>query len=71
MAPQLLLLLAALAVHTAPAPAGLHAPDPFAELVHDLATLTDAEARQLVGRRALYRVRIESEPDGSAEDRRA
>jgi hypothetical protein len=46
-------------------PAGPPAP-PFR--VHDLATLTDAEARQLGGRRALFRVVVEGEPDGD-EDR--
>jgi hypothetical protein len=35
--------------------------------VHDFATLTDAEARQLAGRAALYRVVIHSEPDGDSE----
>jgi hypothetical protein len=33
---------------------------------HDLATLTDAEARQLDGRPALFRVVVEGEPDGDA-----
>jgi hypothetical protein len=33
---------------------------------YDLATLTDAEARQLVGRRALFRVVVDGEPDGDA-----
>jgi hypothetical protein len=32
---------------------------------HDLATLTDAEARQLAGRRALFRVVLDGEPDGT------
>jgi hypothetical protein len=35
---------------------------------YDLATLTDAEASQLAGRRALYGVVIEGRPDWSAED---
>jgi hypothetical protein len=35
---------------------------------YDLATLTDAEARHLAGRRAPYRVVIEGRPDWSAED---
>jgi hypothetical protein len=33
--------------------------------VYDLATLTDAEARQLAGRRALFRVVLDGEPDGT------
>jgi hypothetical protein len=45
---------------TGPAP-------PPALPVHDLATLTGAEARHLAGRRALFRVRIDSEPDGDPE----
>jgi hypothetical protein len=45
------------------------APTPPPSLVgYDLATLTDAEARQLVGRRALYGVVIEGRPDWSAKD---
>ena len=35
---------------------------------YDLATLTDAEARQVAGQRALYSVVIEGKPDWSAED---
>jgi hypothetical protein len=61
------LLAALLACHTAPAPPGLTAPDRFAWPPHDLAALTDAEARQLAGRRALYVVWIDSEPDGDPE----
>ena len=42
---------------------------PAASLVpHDLATLTDAEARQLAGERVLSRVVLDGEPDGSPED---
>jgi hypothetical protein len=66
MAPQLL-LLAVLAGHTAPAPPGLIAPELFAGCTHDLATLSDAEARQLDGRRALYQVVVDSEPDGDPQ----
>jgi hypothetical protein len=40
-------------------------PDTLA--VHDFATMTDRQARQLAGRRALYRVVLDSEPDGDAE----
>jgi hypothetical protein len=58
-------LLGLLALHTAPAPVGLTAPS---LRVHDLATLTGAEARQLAGRRAVYRAHIESEPDGDSLD---
>jgi hypothetical protein len=43
-------------------------PPPLALTPYDLATLTDAEARQLAGRRALYRVRIDPEPDGDPQD---
>jgi hypothetical protein len=35
---------------------------------YDLAALTDAEAGQLAGRRALFRVVLDSEPDGDAQD---
>jgi hypothetical protein len=66
MGPQLL-LVAALAGHTAPAPVGLHAPDLFALGVHKLPTLGEPEARALDSRRALYRVLIASEPDGDPE----
>ena len=58
-----LLLLAALACHTAPAPSGLTSLDPFAERVYDLATLTERQADRLEGRRALYRVTLDGEPD--------
>jgi hypothetical protein len=40
---------------------------PPALAVHDFATLTDAEARQLAGRPALFRVLLESEPEGNEE----
>jgi hypothetical protein len=44
------------------------APPPTLSLTaHDLATLTDAEARQLAGRRALFRVVLDGEPDGNPE----
>ena len=47
-------------------------PAPPADLpglaVYDLAALTDAQARQLAGHRLLYRVYLEGEPDGSAEE---
>jgi hypothetical protein len=43
-------------------------PAPVLLAFHDLATLTDAEARHLAGRRALYQVVIEGRPDWSAED---
>jgi hypothetical protein len=40
-------------------------PTPFVPLAwHDLATLTDAEARQLAGRRAWFRVVVEGQPAG-------
>jgi hypothetical protein len=43
-------------------------PPPVPSLcLHDFATLTDAEARQLAGRRPPYCVRIESEPDGDPQ----
>jgi hypothetical protein len=45
-------------------PAGPQAP-PFR--VHDLAALTDAEARQFVGWRALFRVALDGEPDGDPQ----
>jgi hypothetical protein len=32
--------------------------------VHDLATLTDAEARQLASRPSLFRVVVDGDPDG-------
>jgi hypothetical protein len=35
--------------------------------VHDFATLTDREARQLAGRPALSRVVLDGEPDGDEE----
>jgi hypothetical protein len=35
--------------------------------VHDLTTLTDAEARHLAGRRALFRVVLDGEPDGDQD----
>jgi hypothetical protein len=35
--------------------------------VHDFATLTEREARQLAGRPALFRVVLDSEPDGDGE----
>jgi hypothetical protein len=35
--------------------------------VHGLATLTDAEARQLAGHRALFRVVVDGEPDGDPQ----
>ena len=57
-----LLLLAALAGHTAPAPVGLTALDPF-ERVYDLAALTERQADRLEGRSGLYRVTLDSEPD--------
>jgi hypothetical protein len=38
-------------------------PDPFAERVHDLATLTERQADRLEGRRELYHVTLEGEPD--------
>ncbi len=53
-------LLAVLAVVGPARPCG-----PFA--VHDLATLTDAEARRLAGRPALFTVVIDGEPDGDAQ----
>jgi hypothetical protein len=62
MSPHLL-VLAALACHTAPSPLGLTAPDPLAERVYDLAMLTDRQADRLEGRRALYRVTLDGEPD--------
>jgi hypothetical protein len=62
MSPHLL-LVAVLVCHTAPAPLGLHAPDPFAERVYDLATLTERQADRLEGRRALYRITLDGEPD--------
>jgi hypothetical protein len=40
---------------------------PPALAVHDFATLTENEARQLAGRPALFRVVLDSEPDGDAE----
>jgi hypothetical protein len=60
-----MLSLLAILVATVVGPAGPQAP-PFR--VHDLAALTDAEARQLAGRRALFRVVVDGEPDGD-EDR--
>jgi hypothetical protein len=40
-------------------------PPPVPSLcLRDLASLTDAEARQLAGRRALFRVVFDGEPDG-------
>jgi len=35
--------------------------------VYDLAALTDAEARRLAGRRALYRLLLGGEPDGNPQ----
>ena len=57
------LLVALLACHTAPPPSGLTFLDPFAERVYDLATLTERQADRLEGRRALYRVTLDREPD--------
>jgi hypothetical protein len=59
------LLLLPVLVAAVLGPAGPQAP-PFR--VHDLAALTDAEARRLAGRRALFRVVVDGEPDGD-EDR--
>jgi hypothetical protein len=67
MSPQMV-LVAVLACHTAPPPFSPAAPDPFAESVHDLAALTDAEARQLAGRPALFRVLLDGEPNGDPQD---
>jgi hypothetical protein len=36
-------------------------------VVHDFATLTEREARQLAGRPALFRVVLDGEPNGDAE----
>jgi hypothetical protein len=58
-----LLLAALLACHTAPPPSGLTSLDPFAERVYDLAALTERQAGGLEGRRALYRVTLDSETD--------
>src|SRR4051812_35085663 len=57
MSPSLLLLLA-----TAPA-ADLPAARSAAVRVHDLSKLTPAEAHELNGRRALFRVELDSPPD--------
>jgi hypothetical protein len=58
------LLAGLLALHAAPAPLGLTAAPSLG--VHDFATLTDAEARRLAGRPALFRVVVDGEPDGDA-----
>jgi hypothetical protein len=60
-----LTLLSVLLVATAVGPAPPLAPSLVG---YDLTTLTDAEARRLAGRRALYRVVIEGRPDWSAGD---
>jgi hypothetical protein len=39
-------------------------PDPVGLQVHDLATLTDRDVRRLQGRRLLFRVVLDGEPDG-------
>jgi hypothetical protein len=52
-----LVLLAAFAPEPPP-------PDTGGLLVHDLGTLTDSEARKLQGRRLLYRVVLDGEPEG-------
>jgi hypothetical protein len=62
MSPSLL-LVALLACHTAPAPSGLTSLNPLADRVYDLATLTERQADRLEGRRALYRVTLNGEPD--------
>jgi hypothetical protein len=54
-----LAFLAAFAVGPRPPAASL--------AVYDFATLADAEARQLAGRPALFRVVLDSEPGGDAE----
>jgi hypothetical protein len=43
------------------------APPALSLIAYDLATLTDAEARQLAGRRALFRVALDGEPDGDQD----
>jgi hypothetical protein len=60
-----LLLVGLLPLHTAPAPPGLTGPYPPGEWVHGLATLTDAEAREIAGRRTLFRVVLDGKPDGT------
>src|SRR5690349_8170502 len=62
MSPHLL-LVALLACHAAPAPSGLTSLDPLADRVYDLATLTERQADRRGGRRALYRVTLDGEPD--------
>lgn len=59
---MLTLLPVLIAAVVGPAP-----PPPFSLVPPDLAALTDAEAPQLAGRRALYCVVIEGEPDGDPE----
>jgi hypothetical protein len=57
-------LLAALTLVSRPqAPVLVHS----SLAVHDLATLTDRQARQLAGQRTLFRVHLDGNPDGSAE----
>jgi hypothetical protein len=53
-------LLATLALISRP-------PAPVPLAFHDLATLSDAQARRLAGQRALFRVFVEGEPDGDEE----
>jgi hypothetical protein len=65
--PPHLLLVAGVARQTAPSLPGQPAPAPFAEPVHSPAALTDAEARQLNSRPALFRVVVGGEPDGDAQ----
>ena len=57
---SLLLILVATVLGSVPPPA-------LSLTAYDLATLTDAEARQLAGRPALFRVVVDGEPDGDQE----
>jgi hypothetical protein len=61
--PPHLLLAALLACHTAPPPAGLVPADPLADRVYDFAALTERQADRLEGRRALYHITLNGEPD--------
>jgi hypothetical protein len=67
MSPHLL-LAALLACHTAPPPPGLAPADPLADRVYDLGALTERQADGLEGRRALYRVTLDGEPDDRDDD---
>jgi hypothetical protein len=60
--PVLSLLPVLVATVLGPAP-----PSALSLTAHDLTTLADVEARQLAGRRGLFRVVVDREPDGDPQ----